>query len=213
MNAVRNIRINTRLMSAIGIIFLFVAIVTIGIVNWKMKQHALKEAESKAGIMIDRNLAIHTYFTHQLKPVLFDMIEKNEAFDTDPKHLGEQIDLPEGKELAELVMAFNEMSIQLYEDRTHLETRIDERTHELKKTNERLQHEIIERKQTIGELKQTLNEVKILRGILPICSYCKKIRDDKGYWNKLESYIQNHSEAKFSHGICEVCLEEFYPEE
>jgi hypothetical protein len=397
MTAVRKIRINIRLMITVGTIFILVAVLTIRIVDWKMKQHALREAESKAKIMLDRNLAIHTYFTHQLKPALFNMIEKSPAIDTetyfepvwmsstyairemekyfqsltdmdyyykecainarspeneadayekafiqklnesptlethasvrtienqpfftvlrrgeamesscltchstpdaapgdlvsiygpersfnrsadevvtaisiriplgeayasvnqltfrltilfaivfiglfaivaflnnrlvfnplknirkkalqistDPKHLGEQIDLPEGKELAELVIAFNDMSIQLFEDRTQLENRIDKRTNELKIANERLHQEIEERKQTISELEQTLNEVKILRGILPICSYCKKIRDDKGYWNQLELYLTEHSGAELSHSLCPECAKEHYPD-
>jgi hypothetical protein len=397
MTAVRKIRINIRLMITVGTIFALVAVVTIGIVDWKMKQHALSEAESKAKIMLDRNLAIHTYFSHQLKPVLFNMIEKSPTIDTetyfepvwmsstyairemekyfqsltdmdyyykecainarspeneadayeeafiqklnesptleahasvrtisnqpffavlrrgetmesgclrchstpdaapgdlvsiygpersfnrsadevvtafsiriplgeayasvnhlasrltiifaivfiglfaivaflnnrlvfiplknirkkalqistDPKHLGEQIDLPEGKELEELVMAFNDMSIQLFEDRTQLENRIDKRTRELKIANERLYQEIEERKQTISELEQTLNEVKILRGILPICSYCKKIRDDKGYWNQLELYLTEHSRAELSHSLCPECAKKYYPD-
>lgn len=61
-------------------------------------------------------------------------------------------------------------------------------------------------------LRQALEQVKQLSGLLPICMHCKKIRDGKGYWNKIESYIQKHSEAEFSHGICEECLETFYPE-
>lgn len=55
------------------------------------------------------------------------------------------------------------------------------------------------------ELEQRLQEIKTLRGILPICSYCKKIRNDKGYWEQLEMYIRNHSEAEFSHGMCDEC--------
>ncbi len=55
-------------------------------------------------------------------------------------------------------------------------------------------------------------EVKVLRGLLPICSWCKKIRDDRGYWNQLEVYIDRNSEAKFSHGICPKCLVKHYPE-
>ena len=58
---------------------------------------------------------------------------------------------------------------------------------------------------TNESLQQALNEVRILQGIIPICSYCKKIRDEKGLWNQLEAYIDDHSEAKFSHGICPVC--------
>jgi hypothetical protein len=57
-----------------------------------------------------------------------------------------------------------------------------------------------------------LAEVKTLSGLLPICSHCKKIRDDKGYWNKIETYISNHSNAMFSHGICEECVKKHYPD-
>jgi len=55
-------------------------------------------------------------------------------------------------------------------------------------------------------------ELKILRGLMPICSYCKKIRDDKGYWNQIEAYISDHSEAEFSHGICQECVKKYYPD-
>ena len=57
----------------------------------------------------------------------------------------------------------------------------------------------------IKELKEALAHVKTLQGILPICSYCKKIRDDKKYWQKMESYISSHTEAQFSHSICPEC--------
>ena len=62
------------------------------------------------------------------------------------------------------------------------------------------------------ELSKARNEVKILSGFLPICSHCKKIRDDKGYWTQVEAYIRNHSEAQFTHGICPECAKKFYPE-
>lgn len=52
---------------------------------------------------------------------------------------------------------------------------------------------------------------KTLSGMLPICASCKKIRDDKGYWNQIEAYITEHSEAKFSHGICPECMKKLYP--
>jgi len=68
-----------------------------------------------------------------------------------------------------------------------------------------------ERKDLIKELENALDQVKQLSGMLPICSSCKKIRDDKGYWNKIESYISDHSEAKFSHGICPECAKKLYP--
>ncbi|MDA8134693.1 MAG: hypothetical protein M0T82_08710, partial [Desulfobacteraceae bacterium] len=64
----------------------------------------------------------------------------------------------------------------------------------------------------ITSLKQALANVKQLSGLLPICSHCKKIRDDKGYWNQIEVYIDQHSEAKFSHGICQDCAKKYYPD-
>lgn len=61
-------------------------------------------------------------------------------------------------------------------------------------------------------LEQALNEIKTLRGIVPICAQCKQIRDDEGYWSQVEVYVQNHTEAKFSHGICPECAKKLYPE-
>jgi membrane-associated sensor protein len=62
------------------------------------------------------------------------------------------------------------------------------------------------------ELQDALAEIKTLSGMLPICSHCKKIRDDKGYWNQIEAYIRRHSEAEFSHSICPECQEKYYAE-
>ena len=64
----------------------------------------------------------------------------------------------------------------------------------------------------LEENERALSEIKTLRGILPICSQCKKIRDDEGYWTQIETYIQAHSLAEFSHGLCRDCLKELYPE-
>jgi PAS domain S-box-containing protein len=61
-------------------------------------------------------------------------------------------------------------------------------------------------------LQQALDEVKTLRGILPICANCKKIRDDGGYWSQVEEYVSDHTEAQFSHGICPDCVEKLYPQ-
>ena len=69
-----------------------------------------------------------------------------------------------------------------------------------------------ERERLILELKEALSQVKALSGLLPICSSCKKIRNDKGYWEQMEIYISDHSEADFSHGICPECAEKLYPE-
>ena len=60
-------------------------------------------------------------------------------------------------------------------------------------------------------LREQESEIKRLRGMLPICSSCKKIRDDKGYWNQIEVYIKDHSDAEFSHGICPECIKKLYP--
>jgi hypothetical protein len=90
---------------------------------------------------------------------------------------------------------------------------------DLDTANRELQKEILARKETeaelantIVELKKAFAEVKTLSGMLPICSGCKKIRDDKGYWQQIEAYISAHSEADFSHGICPECIARLYPD-
>lgn len=69
-----------------------------------------------------------------------------------------------------------------------------------------------QREKVILDLNKALSEVKKLSGLLPICSHCKKVRDGKGYWNQIEEYIHEHSEAEFSHGICQECAEKYYPD-
>ena len=71
---------------------------------------------------------------------------------------------------------------------------------------------IIEKESLLQELQETYNKLKKLSGLIPICSHCKKIRDDSGYWNQVEKYISDHSDAVFSHGICPDCMRELYPE-
>lgn len=63
------------------------------------------------------------------------------------------------------------------------------------------------------ELKEAMGHIKTLHGLLPICSFCKKIRNDDGYWEKVEMYIEGHTEAEFSHGICKECMEKYYPDD
>jgi two-component system, cell cycle sensor histidine kinase and response regulator CckA len=67
-----------------------------------------------------------------------------------------------------------------------------------------------EREKLIHELEYAMSQVKTLSGMLPICASCKRIRDDKGYWNQIESYIRDHSEAEFSHSICPECMKKLY---
>ena len=77
---------------------------------------------------------------------------------------------------------------------------------ELKKSNE-------ENERLIKELKSTLDEVRVLRGFIPICAHCKKIRNDEGYWQQIEWYLEEHSQLEFSHGICPECAEKTYGKE
>jgi hypothetical protein len=63
-----------------------------------------------------------------------------------------------------------------------------------------------ERERLIRELQDVLAQVRTLRGLIPICAWCKRIRNDQGYWEQLESYIKSHSEADFTHGMCPDCV-------
>ena len=99
-----------------------------------------------------------------------------------------------------------ESAVQLAAERDLLEQRVIERTADIKN-----QRDLLELKNE--ELESALVQIKRLEGIIPICMHCKEIRDDKGYWNKLEKYISEHSEAQFSHSICDKCLDKYYPEE
>jgi hypothetical protein len=65
--------------------------------------------------------------------------------------------------------------------------------------------------ETVAQLEKALRDVKTLRGIVPICSYCKKIRNDKGYWDQVEVYVMEHTEADFTHGICPACIDGHFP--
>jgi hypothetical protein len=86
----------------------------------------------------------------------------------------------------------------LARSQAELERQVAERTEELRRRNQ--------------ELSAALGEVKQLSGLLPICASCKKIRDDRGYWNQLEHYISAHTGADFTHGICPECVGDLYPE-
>jgi len=103
-------------------------------------------------------------------------------------------------------------SIKSYRDiltieksRLELEHKVKKRTQELSDANKNLETSII-------DLQKALVEVKQLSGLLPICSYCKSIRDDKGYWNQIEAYITEKSDAQFSHSICKECAKKHFPD-
>ena len=100
-----------------------------------------------------------------------------------------------------------------------LEERVAARTSELQRALTQLQEEVdqrtkteAEREKLIDELQEAVTEIKMLSGMLPICSSCKNIRDDTGYWSQIEVYIGERSDAEFSHGLCPDCLESLYPE-
>ena len=101
----------------------------------------------------------------------------------------------------------------------HLERKITERTRELLASNQQLLAEMEERKKAetdreklLIELQQAMEKVKVLSGFLPICSSCKKVRDEQGQWRQVEEFISSYSDTKFSHGMCPVCTEKIYPE-
>ncbi|RME24307.1 MAG: DNA-binding response regulator [Deltaproteobacteria bacterium] len=80
------------------------------------------------------------------------------------------------------------------------------------KAGERIIGLTVELKQKIGELEEAMGHVKQLQGIIPICIHCHRIRDEKRIWQRLERYIQEHSNAVFSHALCDECLHKYYPE-
>ena len=81
----------------------------------------------------------------------------------------------------------------------------------LKNEMDRRKERETELRRSNEELQRALREVKVLRGLIPICASCKKIRNDGGFWQQLEEYIGEHSEAEFSHGLCQPCLKKLYP--
>jgi DNA repair exonuclease SbcCD ATPase subunit len=100
-----------------------------------------------------------------------------------------------------------------------LQQQLEAQKRQLEAQNVQLQQEIAERQraeaereQLIGQLQEALANIKTLRGLIPICAACKKIRDDTGYWNQLEGYLHTHTEAEFSHGICPECVRRLYPD-
>lgn len=108
--------------------------------------------------------------------------------------------------VAILLWVLHRVRVYLLQKRNQeLERLVTLRTHELATSNESLQRLNGEHAQVIDQLRLTLSEIKTLQGLIPICMKCKKIRDDVGFWNQLESYLSKHSDARFSHGYCPDC--------
>jgi hypothetical protein len=117
------------------------------------------------------------------------MRQKTEDICENEQNLGTDIPALYGTELNDLIVTFNTMSRRVKDQMDKLEERVKERT---------------------SELEKALEKVSTLHGMLPICSSCKKIRDDKGYWSQVETYISEHSEAVFTSGICPECEKTMY---
>jgi HAMP domain-containing protein len=106
-------------------------------------------------------------------------------------------------EFDDLADAFNVMSDKISSTRAELIRAIAE----LQKSRGELESRVAER---TSALQESIDRMEVMRGLLPICASCKKIRDDKGYWNQLEHFISEHSPARFSHGICPDCAVKLY---
>lgn len=134
--------------------------------------------------------------------------ETNQAFDSNDQHI---VSIMIGE------IGFALENAQLHSHLAENLRKLQQRTRKLTRVNQQLQKEIEGRKKmeaalTVerNKLKAALAKVKTLSGFLPICASCKKIRDDKGYWNQIEAYIRDHSEAEFSHSICPECKQRLY---
>ncbi|MFO7890066.1 MAG: two-component regulator propeller domain-containing protein [bacterium] len=116
-------------------------------------------------------------------------------------------------------VTFRIRTYQIRRKNIQLEEQVKKRTWELKKINKDLKQEIterkkiqIEREKLIQELTSALDNVKTLKGMLPICARCKKVKDDQGYWQQVDEYVRDHSETEFSHGLCPECMKKLYPD-
>jgi HAMP domain-containing protein len=111
-------------------------------------------------------------------------------------------------EIGILERGFNSMADQVAQAKAKLEAKIEELNDEIE---ERKMIEE-ERVKLIEDLRSAMSEIKSLKGIIPICSSCKKVRDDQGYWQRLESFLSEHSDAMLSHGLCPDCLAQYEKE-
>ena len=166
------------------------------------------------GNIIDANqktLDLFGYTKSELLSITVPMLHPNEALETS-KWAFETI-MREG--YVRFIIKFSKKSGEVFP------TEVSSSLFEIKgkKVIQGIVRDITDRKQgeeereiLIQHLKEALKEITTLRGILPICSFCKKIRDDKGYWEKVDVYIQKHTQADISHGVCPECLKEHYPD-
>jgi CheY-like chemotaxis protein len=159
-------------------------------------------------IATNGKMAVHVAGHDQPDLILLDVMMPNmDGFETcrilknDPKTAGIPIIFVTAKkETADIVQGFQSGGVD-YISKPYRQEEVISRV----KTHLQLRRLMKTQEKLINKLNQALDEVKTLKGILPICSYCKKIRDEKGHWHQMEEYISNRSDSKFSHGICEEC--------
>jgi hypothetical protein len=145
-----------------------------------------------------------------LAPESRNLLTEPEARITDNLQLLFSDAKPSSHMLTCRVFSFGDHSLVLSEQMMATETAVMQHMSVLNNELSNITREL-HRKNVI--LQQTMDELKILKGLLPICMHCKKIRDEAGYWNQLEAYISSHSDTQFSHSICDDCLKKFYPEQ
>ncbi|MEN8189577.1 MAG: sensor with HAMP domain protein, partial [Thermodesulfobacteriota bacterium] len=118
----------------------------------------------------------------------------------------------------QVLILFNDITRQkqardeLDEHMLRLEEKVSHKTARYKEIHLEFQKELAYRKKIQRDLESALEQVKQLRGLLPICASCKNIRDDNGYWSQIEGYIEKHSDVTFTHGLCPDCGKKLYPE-
>jgi Protein of unknown function (DUF3365) len=112
-----------------------------------------------------------------------------------------------GKQIKERQIA----QLDLQKSHDQLEIKVKERTSELLLINQSLEKEVAEKEKALRYLYEEQEKVQTLSGLIPICAHCKKIRDDQGFWDQLESYIGKHADVQFTHGICPKCAEKHFP--
>jgi HAMP domain-containing protein len=123
----------------------------------------------------------------------------------DKGDLSHKLKIETNDEFSSLAEAFNKMAQNLRNTMASKD--------ELSREIEQRKLAELEKERLIDQLQDTLAEIRTLRGILPLCSFCKKVRDDKGYWEQVDIYIQKYSEANISHSICPECAEKHYAKE
>ncbi|QWV97721.1 DUF3365 domain-containing protein [Geomonas nitrogeniifigens] len=142
--------------------------------------------------------------------------DRTDAILRDESRLGQDIpQLSRARELVELTGTFNDLSRHLRAEKEGLVGQVRQRTAELQELNQTLEQDVAQRKAVqaelaakVEQLEAALAKVRILEGVIPICSYCKKIRNDEESWQQMEQYISEHTDAMFSHGICPSCFDE-----